>query len=149
MRQAAMTTVTLKVPFTFEITPANQPALTPITDETLRAAVDASLLIMELSVDPGGHVTPHVPCNGAPVDLSFDVLVRSGAREWLAGYLTCRAGGSSGVKCTEPVPLGLNPPATVDLIFRPSPVPGSRTMDIFSYWNGEIVRKDVPLTPTQ
>jgi len=79
-----------------------------------------------------------------PVGIAFDVFVRLGDREIRIGSLACPAGKSQhsfGVSAT----LEELPGTTVDVILRASHEAAENSLNVFEYWQGELVFKDVPV----
>jgi hypothetical protein len=89
--------------------------------------------------------------DGKPMDGAFDVILRSGEREWPLGSFTTgtSASGDPGFGpgmetqrlASGPVP-GFKA-GKVDLVLRPSPKAAAATLDVVRMYNAEIVYKDL------
>ncbi|UCG16982.1 MAG: hypothetical protein JSV19_02895 [Phycisphaerales bacterium] len=80
----------------------------------------------------------------APVGVAFEVFARFGRREFSLGSIACKADGShhsSGVNGTVTEPLG----ETFDLILRGSRDAAESSLDVFEFWEGEVIFEDVPV----
>jgi hypothetical protein len=79
-----------------------------------------------------------------PVDFAFDVFVRYGGKEYPMGQVSCRSG--PGMNCYGIVIVASDPaPKQIDVILRPSRQAAAGTVGLYSYWNKEIVFKNVPV----
>jgi hypothetical protein len=147
MLDAALTTVQLRLPVDIEITPADQPGLKPVADDKLRAAVERSIAVDSVHIGVPRAIAVQVKWKAPPVDLSFRVGVRDGARYWPVATLACRAGERKtvGVR-TDYIPSEELEGDAVDVLFTPEPSAGARTIDVHSYWDREVVVKDVAVT---
>jgi hypothetical protein len=90
----------------------------------------------------------YVNCKSPPTDLSFSVFVRGGAREWSVGPVAFGRGMASRMQPLYSSTLRAGTPTgpTVDVIFRPDPEAALMlNPDVRSYWNGEVVFKNVQL----
>jgi hypothetical protein len=145
--EAALTTVQLRLPIELEITPADQPALKPIADPGLRAAVERSIAVTAVHAGRGRGLAVDIECKAPPVDLSFRVGARDGATYWPIGTMTCRTGERKSMTLranyTPSDPIERD---AVDVIFTPEVSPGAGTTNVFSYWSSEVVVKDVAVT---
>lgn len=85
-----------------------------------------------------------VAANALPVDAAFDVLLRSGGKEFPAGHVSFRK-GQEGVVWNMVQNLPPDWPAQADVIFRSSEAVARDTPDMTLIWKGEIVLPNVPL----
>ena len=80
----------------------------------------------------------------APVGVAFEVFARFGAREFPLGRLARKAGSprhGSGLSCTVTEPLS----ETFDLVLRGSRQAAENSLDVFEFWEGEVIFEDVPI----
>jgi hypothetical protein len=120
------------------------------TDPAKRAAVEASVKVSHLFLDedrqhPGrwrvnmDHLAFGV---ATPVGLAFDVVLRSGGREWPAGAMSAAPGD----RVFRVTGRSLPPDFTaerVDVLFRPSVEAAEQRVDLEEIWCREVERKDV------
>ena len=144
LRQAAIAKVQLRVPFTIELLPADRPSVVAVGDESHRARVEKALTI-DAFERRGKRLTLMVTCYSSPVDLCYRVLLRQGEKEWEMGTIAFDNAGHKSF--AKDLPANRMPAAAqgVDVIFRPDPAVGAPTLDLFSYWNHEVIIKDVPM----
>lgn len=132
---------------TTEVLSARTPQyLTAIPDNPeLRAAVEKSVRVTEF-----GYVRPEyfeftLEANTPPVNLAFECFARVDGKEVRLGDVAFKRGAgrhSYGMGAYRLEPLN---PKRADIILRPSPKAAAGTVDLFDYWDGEIVFKDVPV----
>jgi hypothetical protein len=139
------------------LVPADAQTATPIKDETLRASVEKSVAVDPLKLHPTSWGPPgtlrlemQIHVNTTPVELSHVIVLRSGAKEWplntgiyhLAGGSTTWGTGGD----VKDFQIDGKPPATVDVVFRPSAKQAMETVEMKKYWDGEFVVKGVKVT---
>lgn len=84
-----------------------------------------------------------VDVTNAPADLAFDVFIRVGGKEYPLGGVTWRKGVNGGWGLSGRLPEG--PVPEIDLVFRGSSERARGTVDLYEFWEGEIVFDDVPV----
>jgi len=131
----------------FEVV-ATRPAnlLQPVFDPKLAAAVKAAVTPQAFSYSRKDRMLGGmIQFNSPPVNLACDVIARYGGKEHQISEVTYHApGGTNGYSISGSVPDP--PPATVDVILRPSEKAAEDTVDIYSYWNQEMVFPNVPVS---
>lgn len=135
---------TLTCPFEVVSAPVN--LIRPIFDPKLSAAMKASIIPTSIIYSRNNHsLECQFQIKNAPANIACEVFAIYGGREHSLGGITHQfsiAGGmyeTSGF-FTDP------PPATIDLILRPSRKAAADTVDLNSYWNQEIMFAKVPVT---
>jgi hypothetical protein len=141
------------------VQPATQPTVKAVPNPALASAIKTGLTI-ELNYTlgtPRGYDSD-VTINSTPVALSFNIYVLIDGNEAMLGSFACPAGTVNNswgldnsdalrplLAATQPGASGAaQPHATV--IFRSDPTPAINSTDVFNYWDGQIVMKDVPIT---
>jgi hypothetical protein len=139
-------TLVLQAPW--ELVAADAPTVQPINDEKYRAAVAQNLKVDRCEILNSGASTMcqvDIKCTGSPVPLAYNVFIRAGGRDLPAGsvYFPASPNGdfsySTGQSCPYPVAN------QVDVILKPSASVCASTIDMTSYWNGEITIPNVPV----
>lgn len=114
----------------------------PMSDPRLAAAVRAAVNLESLD-SYAGDLEGSVSIKSPPVNLAFDVFVRYGGAEYQVGEVTGSAGEDTDIMFSgrpkEPVP------GAVDVILRPSEKAARGTVDMYTYWNQELVYTNVPV----
>jgi hypothetical protein len=141
----------LRLPFAFELVPDDQQIITPVNDESLRQAVTNSLKVDELTTS-SRMITLRVSfAQPPPTDLAFSVIARTASEEVRLGMVALRRGESR----TAPFRLlGVLPPYrsyekprgridTIDIILTPDGDAALHWPGVKTFWNHEIVMKDV------
>jgi hypothetical protein len=145
----------LKLPIHLDIVPAGQPLVRAFEMPSLHDAIAKSLRVQGVRIMSSSFVSILISCDNPPVNLSFKVLIRDGAREWPLGSFAYSHGQSSAyagrirqVYGMLPQDFTQPPGPTVDIVFRADPDPAVMfSPDITDYWSGEdIVIKDAPLS---
>ncbi len=141
------------------VLPRGSETVEVVSDESLRAAVEASLHLYRVDAAPGPRsagagvdsssrttTTAHgtVFMEVIPIDLAFDVLLRAGDREWPIGQIDSDMMHSRSYPTFLGSADGLEG-ARVDVVLRPSRAAARRTTSITRIWGGEIVIEDVAL----
>ena len=141
-------TVVLQTPW--ELVAADAPTVQPINDEKYRPAVAQSLKVRRCEISRTGQNTRcrvEIDCAGSPVPLAYNVLLRASGREIPTGSVYFPASSSGG---DDDYYTGQSCPnlvaKQVDVILRPSASVCASTIDMTSFWNGEITIPGVPLT---
>ena len=135
-------TVTRDLEADFEVIPGHAPIslVTAPTSETLRPLFKLQLSLNTYSL------SANIDVKALPVDLAFDVFIRTGGKEYLFGGINFKknidsnygiGGGGNGY----PQPF----PDHVDIILRSSETVARSTTNLTQIWKGEIVFKDVPV----
>lgn len=78
-----------------------------------------------------------------PMDVAFDVYVRTNDGEWPLGSFVLRARANQNVLWNGSIPTLEND--TVELVLRPSPEAARRTVNVVRIWDGELVFENVPV----
>lgn len=142
------------------IEPAGTDLIELVDDDTLAAQVRAAVAAPRgVRVTPAldrtakpRHVSLHIECRFAPVDLAFEVVLRERPdpaapdrplREWNLRRGTFRAGGSSMLGIGSDVPS--IDVAAVDLVLRPSKAAARESIDLYRMWAREVVIENVPV----
>ena len=132
----------------WEIVGADEPTVTVTTAPEHREGVRDSLKNIELTRRKQADGTPYlegvVRLNGPPVDLAFEVVLRSGSREWKQGTVSIVARGNTNYSTHgEDVPDA--DVTMVDVIFVPSEEVARRSVDLTNIWGETVVIPDVPI----
>ncbi|MGD0140984.1 MAG: hypothetical protein ABSD28_19140 [Tepidisphaeraceae bacterium] len=126
---------------------ASKPAnlIQPIFDRKLAAAMKAAVTPQAFRYSLKDHrFEGTIQFNNPPMSLACDVIARYGGKEHRVGEVTYHfPAGTGGYSTSGSVPDP--PPATVDVILRPSEQAAVDTVDIYSYWSQEIVFPNVPV----
>jgi hypothetical protein len=138
-----------------EILPSGTPTVRLVPDESLRAAMTASMSAERLSASPsGGQVSigGQIHFKGLPTSAAFEVIWRERAddgspgREWPICTVTGRRSSAN-----SDAIMGLSGQLSgftanrVDVILRPSIAAAARTIDLREIWDGEVVIPDAPV----
>ncbi|MGD0769843.1 MAG: hypothetical protein ABSB42_16795 [Tepidisphaeraceae bacterium] len=130
----------------FEVV-ATKPAnlIQPVFDPKLAAAMKAAVTLQAFRYSLKDHMFDGmIRFNNPPMNLAYDVIARYGGKEHPLGEVTYHfPAGTGGYSTSGSVPDP--PPATVDVILRPSEKAAVDTVDIYSYWNQEMVFPNVPV----
>lgn len=81
-----------------------------------------------------------------PVDIADDLIARYAGSEHRLGAITHKANSGYSSWSTTAI-LNDPPPATVDIILRPSEAAARNTADIYTYWNQEMVFPNILVKP--
>lgn len=133
-----------------EVVPEDHPVVDLIDDDSLaeeirRAITTPRVVIWQRREGTVAHVLVHA--RDLPVEVAFDVLLRTGDREWLASHVVSRR-GSLRRAITRGIPPLIGFPddiTTVDLVLRTNPLLVDDMPGTSAIWKGEIVFKDVVL----
>ena len=130
----------------FEVV-ATKPAnlIQPVFDPKLAAAMKAAVTPQAFRYSLKDHMLEGtIQFNNPPMNLAYEVIARYGGKEHRVGEVTYHApAGTSGYSTSGSVPDP--PPATADVILRPSEKAAVDTVDIYTYWNQEMVFPNVPV----
>jgi hypothetical protein len=141
--------IELQLPVKFEVVEPGKPVAIAVNDEKFRPAVQRSLGVYMVELN-GQQAAVQLQSDGPPIDLSYNVLLREGEKEWPIGNVAIRAHQTMGV----PAVIGQLPaneaPAgqTVDVVFRPDGGSAGAPVGMEQFWNGQIVVKHVLLRDT-
>ncbi|MFI5378053.1 MAG: hypothetical protein ACHRHE_01990 [Tepidisphaerales bacterium] len=120
-----------------KLLPANQPSAKAVDRPDLHDTISGGITAT-ISRYPGIEFQ----VRRAPVDLAFEVVLRSGQREWPVGQFTVSSHGKPAVVMPA---LSVTWPSLnvqrVDIVLRPSAAAAASTVDMTEYWNGEIVQE--------
>jgi hypothetical protein len=83
-----------------------------------------------------------------PVDFAADVIIRAGNREWVATGVAFNAGTAGGTTATTAAIPDRFDATRADVIVRGTAAAASRTTDMTRVWGGEVIFKDIPVTPS-
>ena len=129
--------------------PASQPSVALVVDPKLRAAVRASILTrqtwLERFSDPGLAKKRAILSfeSYPPIDCAFDVILRSGGREWKAGEITA-TNGIAGKSELVDVPRD-----HVDVILRPNAALAAESTTMSRIWGEEVAIPNVKVVDDQ
>jgi hypothetical protein len=128
----------------FEVLAARPASLIhPVFDPKLTAAVKASLSPRGFQYRLKDHTLGgSIQFNNPPMNLAFDVIALYGGKEHQVGEVTYHFPGGTGADVISGF-FNDVPPAKVDLILRPSRQAALDTVDIYSYWNQEMMYPNV------
>lgn len=132
----------------WEIVRADQPTVTVTSPSEHREAVRDSLKNIELTRRKQADGTPYLEgmfrLNQPPMDLAFDVVLRSGSREWKQGTVSIVSGGNTHWSTSsEDVPDA--DVTKVDVVFVPSEEVARQTVGLTNIWGETVVIPDVPI----
>ncbi|MBN1513574.1 MAG: hypothetical protein JXB13_16280 [Phycisphaerae bacterium] len=138
--------ITLTSPW--EVVGADHPTVTVTSPPEHREAVRDSLADIELTRRKQADGTPYLEgifsLDQPPMDLAFDVVLRSGLREWKQGTVSIVAGGNTHWSTSsENVPDA--DVMKVDVIFVPSEEVARQTVDLTNIWGETVIIPDVPI----
>jgi hypothetical protein len=139
-------TVKREQTFTCAFEVVGGPTVTPIRDESLRAAVIAATRVNLnwMSVFRGEQALGvNVNFDSPPAPLAHEVWLRAGGQEVRFGSATAERGKNHGTGTSGTPPPG----EVVDVIFRPSAEVAERTEFLTEYWDGEFVIEGVKAPP--
>jgi len=135
----------------FDILPADAPTVTIVRDPKLAPAIDKAISITDLTPATWNKdafdLSIHI--QNAPVDLGFEVFVRGGGGgvERRVTSFAVEAKPNSNVGYISNVTLPGFAGDRVDFILRSSVDAAKKTTDVFSIWEGEIVKGNVRVKP--
>ena len=129
----------------FDLLPADSPAVEIVRDESLRPAIEKSLVVTDVEFT-NQNINFMVEARAMPIDVAFDVIiVADGAERHVAQFAV--AAQSMNVSMAHS--MSLRAPnftgSSIDVIFRPSVAAAKGTIDVLGIWDGEIVRRGVPV----
>ena len=132
---------------TVNVLPATRPSVTVHHDPSLQTAMQQAVFVHSTELSSAGG-TPNlglqIETRKNPVAISFQVVARAGLQEWNLGTFALSAGTVDNIfLCSQRIP-GFHADH-IDVILRPDPAPAIKSIDVFDYWDGEIVIKDVPV----
>lgn len=124
----------------FEVVPGHAPIAT-----VGAPSADVLKALMSFQLSKGDkYLSIDGSCKGPPVDLAFDIYLRTGNQETLVSNIFWQKNSSPSFSGgTDRHPKNL--PAKVDIILRSSEDVARRTIHSTQIWKGEIVFKDVPV----
>jgi hypothetical protein len=134
-----------------------EPSLQENSDPLLRPAVEKEIRIdlrncyaTELSGPPPKcRLGVAFNVDRAPVGLAYEVFVRANSREARIGSLVLGAGHiASHRPAGDDIP-DWPKPNQVDVVLKPSRSLALRSVDLTEYWTGEVVIKNVPVSPSR
>ena len=132
----------------FQLLPAEPSTVEIVRDEALRPAIEKALSVepVEYQRWAKGWLGLTVRAEGLPVDVGFDVVVVADGKEHTVTTFASKAQGpnsSSGHSMSVNLPNFAGGP--IDVIFRPNPAAAKATRDVFGIWDGEIVKRGLPV----
>ncbi|HTW95465.1 MAG TPA: hypothetical protein VMD30_11755 [Tepidisphaeraceae bacterium] len=136
----------------FEILAKAPPGLIqPISDPKLAAGMRGAIQQVRLWRAPGNGpnwVGGQLDVSGLPANLACDLMARFDGQEVEICTVTCGAHlGQWDIGSNGETKVHL--PDTVDVILRPSEKAARETVDMFSYWDREIVLPHIAVMPKQ
>jgi len=123
----------------FVVVSANTPTVTPITDSSLRQAVKRSLMVLGFDHGPS-RMNIQISANQTPVDLAYELWVRTDKQQWKLGGVSFPKGAKN---FSAGFQDGHSIPSRFDVILKPSAAVAESTVDLTSYWNHEIIFRNV------
>ena len=134
----------------FQVIRQTEESVSFFEDESLYPAVQKAVRAVGVqnlgSVLGGPHLDVYVAIEGAPVDLAFLVLVRSGGREWPITSIATSAGDDwCQVQSGAGAPGFPNSVTSVDVVLRSDLDVARRTATLKRVWKGEIVISNVAI----
>jgi hypothetical protein len=125
----------------FMLVSADTPALLPLIVPSLQPAVQARLHVFR--VDNGtARLTVQIHVDHMPVDLAYDVWVRTDKEQWkLASFNYAKRANEATLTLQDANGHGI--PPHFDVILKPSAAIAEGTVNLTSYWDHEMVFKDV------
>lgn len=117
----------------------------PVDDPSLKENLLISVRPQDLALagDPKTF-TWTIAMTGLPMNVAFDVYVRVGTREQHLGVVSGRPERGTHYHSSENS-WNHEPVDTVDVILRSSEEMARKTIDIYEFWEGELVHEDVPV----
>jgi hypothetical protein len=136
--------VDVDVPWT--LVPADHLTISVVRDPSIRPHVEVA--IKNVVVWTGSNYQPDwvyvsFDVDRSPVPLAYKIILRARDREWTGGSMSIlsdtRLSFSTGREAKD---LSTD---RVDVILRPDEATAINSVDVRSYWEGEIVYKDLPI----
>lgn len=139
-------TLPIEATATFTLRPPDQPTVTLVPDESMRAALlecyrDSDIYLLD-DRDP---IVSLSTVKNLPMPVSFRVEVRQDGRTWPVGRFAERS--SFLTRLQAPLP-GITP-GRADLILTADAAAAAETIDVDRAWQGELVLADVPVHPPE
>lgn len=137
----------------FEVLPAAPPGLIkPIRNPAFATQIQSCITPKDLKFQtrPSPQFSWSVHIDNLPTTIAFEILVRVNGAEYPVGTIYHGPGGSVhwssstnwwGEQAAHAPPAF----ATCDVIFRGSESVARNTVDLFEYWDGELVYKNMPV----
>jgi len=137
----------------FDIEPADSSIIKPVFDPAMAAGVKAAIATSAFAYNRQSRtVGGRINITSAPTDLAFDVFFRYAGSEVRAGSVGFSTKSSSEYADQQSNRLHFQfiaampiPPAWVDIVLRPSDSFARQTLDLYSFWNQEVVIPNVPV----
>lgn len=135
----------------FQVIPQTEESVSFFEDESLYPAVQKAVRgahVQDWSSGVGGpYLNVYVAIEGAPADLAFRVLVRSGGREWPITSIAAPAGDDwHQVQSSALAPDFPTSVTSVDVVLRSDLDVARKTATLKRVWKGEIVISDVAVS---
>ena len=138
----------VKLAATTEVLPQAVPGyVAAVDDPNLAKYIRKGIALTNFESGPGrkglsGEISVS---SGVPVALAFDAFVRAGGRESRLTSITLPRGGSTTFRVHDR-DIDLGDAREIDVVLRGSEAVARRTVDLFEFWNGELVFEAVPVT---
>ncbi|MBN1343819.1 MAG: hypothetical protein JXQ73_14140 [Phycisphaerae bacterium] len=132
---------------TFEVVSANpQTCIRLIKDDALRASLQSYLTpcVFKHGVGSDCEVRGYIDADPLPVNVAFEVFVRSGGKEHSVGHVAVSRDGGASSKSPIAGRVGTALPSRCDIILRSSAEVARQSLDLFEIWRGELVYENVP-----
>lgn len=131
---------------TFEVVAQPPPGdITIINDPTLTAPVRASITPANFAIGKAAakSLQGHLKMAAVPANLAFDVFIRCAGQTTRVASVTVIKGSGSDFLISGRVSDG---PSNFDLILRSSEKAARDTIDMHSFWIGELIYPGIPIT---
>jgi hypothetical protein len=135
-------TTRLDFPIEVELLAPEHPSVAVIHDPSLADQVRSSLTLERVYVS--GGVRCCIGVHGVPVDVGFDIIIKSNGQETKIGSLACPARKDNASFDTGGgTTIGVG--KIVDVVLRSDPAAAAMTTDVFSVWDGDLVYPNAPV----
>lgn len=141
------TTQPLEAPF--EVLAEEPPdLLVPIRAPEMQVQLEQLLSVAKVECFSSG-VGVEIHANAVPVSIAFDIYVRhAGGEQYIASIAEAASSGGHGWHTGGPqLDVCADAPTTCTVVLRSSARAAKTSIDVFKYWEGELVFEDVPVTP--
>ncbi len=129
------------------VLPSGKDSVTPITDESLRAEIEQKTTCDMERYHVAGYKNPvaaTVRFEDLPMGVAFDVYLRVDGEERRAGMCSRSARKERHGFCFN-VDYDNRDFDSADIILRPSAASARQSLDVYEFWNGEIIIEDAPI----
>lgn len=129
------------------ILPAQRTDVRPVTDASLKDAVEAALILNSIKFKPSnGEVKCSIQLHHSPVAVAFDAYVKIKGTEYKIDNLRARSNCRYRCSLDDRIKTLIGQSVTVaDLILKPSAKEAESTVEITEYWGLPVVFENVPV----